>query len=644
MKNNKISLYLLIACMVMATVGIIKMSKTNSCKLIPREVIFGNKGRKLFAQISPDGKFIIYNREVNSVMNVWLKTVGKNDDKPITFDSKRGIFSYFWSWDSKSIFYLQDVAGNENRRLYSVELATGDIKDYTPFENVQVRLLNYSKNFPHRILLEINKREPKIHDIYELNTEANELKLIHDNSENAHYWVADNNLIVRAKVLESENGDLKLLVRNSTEDAWRILGTWSADDASPNLITQLSLSHFSLDGIYLFLTDARNNNTKRFVKININSGEIVPLAQDNEYDVEGTVLLDYDTLEPLALRYFRDRPVWKYFDTTIEKTIEELKTLDSGELAVASRSLDNNHWIIYFSKDNGPISYWYINRITGQNEFLFHHQSNLNDYKLSPMEPISFIARDDMTIHGYITYPCSGQKTNIPLIVLVHGGPWSRDVWSFNFEAQWLANRGYAVLQVNFRGSTGYGKAFLNAGNKQWGQAMQNDITDAVQWAISNGLADPKHIAIYGASYGGYVALVGATFTPELYACAVDIFGPSNLITCLNAIPPYWSRSLWYNRVGNPETEQEFLESISPLFKVQAITIPMLIAHGANDPRVKQAESEQIVAEMKAKGIDVEYILFMDEGHGFVRQENKLVFYEAVEKFFAKYLGGRYEQ
>ncbi|HZU01960.1 MAG TPA: S9 family peptidase, partial [Ktedonobacteraceae bacterium] len=277
--------------------------------------------------------------------------------------------------------------------------------------------------------------------------------------------------------------------------------------------------------------------------------------------------------------------------------------------------------------------------------FLFDNQPELNKYTLAQMNPITFTSRDGLTIHGYLTLPPNEHQTRLPMVLDVHGGPWARDAWGYNPQAQWFANRGYACLQVNFRGSTGYGKEFLNAGDKEWGRNMHNDLVDAVHWAIEQGIADPKRIAIYGGSYGGYAALTGATFTPDLFCCAVDIVGPSNLVTLIRTIPPYWSTFLatFHKRVGNPDTEEEFLKSRSPLFKVDQIKIPLLIAQGANDPRVKQAESEQIVAAMKDKSIEYQYMLFPDEGHGFAKPENRLTFYAAAEKFLARYLGGRYE-
>jgi dipeptidyl aminopeptidase/acylaminoacyl peptidase len=320
--------------------------------------------------------------------------------------------------------------------------------------------------------------------------------------------------------------------------------------------------------------------------------------------------------------------------------------MHSGDFFITSRDDNDNTWIIAFTTDNGPVPFYVYNRQNQTMHFLFDNQPELNKYTLANMKPVEFTARDGLTVHGYLSLPISEQQTNLPMVLNVHGGPWERDTWGYDPEAQWFTNRGYACLQVNFRGSTGYGKEFLNAGDREWGRNMHNDLVDGVNWVVQQGIADPKRIAIYGGSYGGYAALVGATFTPDLFTCAVDIVGPSSLITLINTIPPYWSTFLatFHKRVGNPDTEEEFLKSRSPLFKVDQIKIPMLIAQGANDPRVKQSESEQIVEAMKGKGIAYEYMLFPDEGHGFAKPENRLKFYAAAERFLATHLGGRYEE
>ena len=634
---------------ILAIFGIV-LKTQNQCPLIPRKVLFGNINKRIYPRISPDGSFILYNAPVNNVMNLWLKNISKSDDKPITFDTKQGISWYQWSWDSSSIFYRQDLNGNQNWRIYNIDINDGTIREYTPFDNVQALPIKYVKEFPYRMLIKMNKRDVKVHDVYELNIQTGELNLIEENPGNVQDWIADNDLIIRAKVETLTDGGFKLFVRDSKESDWRLLGNWTSEDAMPSIVVRPSdILNFSADGKFLFLKDARNQNSKSYAKIDVSTGETITLAKDDAYDIEGLPLYDLDTYEPLAISYFKDKINWVFFDKKTQDTFDGLRSLDSGDITIESRSLDSNRWIVGFNKDNDSLSYWLIERDKRNSRFLFDSQPSLKEYKLSSMEPIFFTARDGLRIHGYLTYPSNmnncANKKNLPLVVLVHGGPWYRNVWGFNEEVQWLANRGYAVLQINFRGSTGYGKAFLNAGNKEWGKAMQNDITDAVHWAINKEIADPKKIAIYGVSYGGYSALAGATFTPDLYQCAIDVVGPSNLVTCLKSLPTYWSTqiAIWYNRVGNPFTEQEFLNSISPVFHVDAIKIPILVVHGANDPRVKQAESEQIVAAMKAKKIEYEYLLFEDEGHGLVKPENKLKFYKAAEHFLAKHLGGRCE-
>ncbi|MBO0684142.1 MAG: S9 family peptidase, partial [Candidatus Dormibacteraeota bacterium] len=300
---------------------------------------------------------------------------------------------------------------------------------------------------------------------------------------------------------------------------------------------------------------------------------------------------------------------------------------------------------VAFTSDDGPVSYFTYDRVSATGRFLFSHRQELEGRPLAKMEPFSFVARDGLTIHGYLTFPQGVERRGLPAVLNVHGGPWSRDVWGFDLQAQWLANRGYLCVQVNFRGSTGYGKRFLNAGDREWGARMHDDLVDAVGWVADRGYADPRRIGIFGGSYGGYAALVGATFTPDLFACAVDLVGPSNLRTLLETVPPYWKPMIaeWHARVGNPETEADFLWSRSPLSRVDQIRIPLLIAQGANDPRVKQAESEQIVAALREKGIPHQYLLFGDEGHGFAKPENRLRFYAAAEEFLSRYLGGRCE-
>jgi dipeptidyl aminopeptidase/acylaminoacyl peptidase len=372
---------------------------------------------------------------------------------------------------------------------------------------------------------------------------------------------------------------------------------------------------------------------------------VTVLAEDPEADVSG-VLLDPDTRDPQVVMFLRDRMTYTVLDESVAADLAAVRALHPGDPSFTGRDEDNEVWLIAFNVDAGSVSYFFYDRVTRTGRPLFTARPALSGYELAPMEPFSFPARDGLVVHGYATFPPGLGRANLPAVVDVHGGPQARDTWGYNPEAQWLANRGYLCLQVNYRGSTGYGKAFVNAGDREWGAKMHDDLLDAVEYAVGQGWADRSRVAIYGGSYGGYAALVGAAFTPDVFCCAVDIVGPSNLKTLLESIPEYWKPVIaqLYRRVGNPETDTEFLWSRSPLSRARDIRIPLLIAQGANDPRVKQAESEQIVAALTDAGIDHEYMLFPDEGHGFAKPENRIKFYTAAERFLAKYLGGRYEE
>jgi len=607
--------------------------------LIPREVLFGNP-EKISARLSPDGIRIAYVAPYNNVLNVWIKTIGKDDESVVTKDNNRGIRNYFWAYDSKHIMFMQDVDGNEQFHIYGVNIENGNIIDYTPFENIRARVIGRNKYFPNELLIAMNKDNPKLHDVYHLDLISGELELEAKNQGNFGRWSIDTNLKVRGAEKPKPGGGYDLLVRKNENSEWEKIIEWDHNDSMTSHIVG-----FTKDGNHVYLVDSRNANAGRLIKMNLSTKEIEVIAEDPQYDVRH-VMLHPDSYEVQAVLFLKERLEFVILDESIRADIEAIKKLDHGDFSIVNRDNDDDTWLISYQKDNGPVSYYSYERDTKVGKFLFNHRSDLNNYTLAPMEPYSFTSRDGLTIHGYITYPPKRVKKNLPMVLNVHGGPWGRDTWGYRSGAQWIANRGYICLQVNFRGSTGYGKDFVNAGDKEWGGKMHDDLVDAVNWAIDKGIADPDRIAIYGGSYGGYAALVGATFTPDLFSCAVDIVGPSNLITFLNTVPPYWSTFLptIYRRVGNPKTEIEFLKSRSPLNKVDQIKIPMLIAQGANDPRVNQAESEQIVEAMKAKGIEYEYLLFEDEGHGFAKPENRLEFFAAAEKFLAKHLGGRYEE
>jgi dipeptidyl aminopeptidase/acylaminoacyl peptidase len=612
---------------------------TTETKLVPREVLFGNP-EKTGPQISPDGTMMAYLAPVEDVLNVWVKTIGKEADKPVTKDDNRGIRIYFWAADSKHLMYLQDVGGNENWRLYGVNLITNQIKDYTPFEEVQVLIVDRNKHFPNELLISMNKENPQLHDVYHLDLTSGEMSLVARNPGNIIGWMSDADFKVRGALASTPEGGFDLLLRENEEANWDKFMTWDSE----NTLTSGPIS-FTKGGDSLYLLDSREVNAGRLIKMDIASKQSKVISQDPQYDLSG-VFFHPDRYEVQAVSYTKARTEWQVLDESIKGDFEAIAKLDHGDYVISNRDDADKTWLVRFDKDNGPVAYWAYDRETKVGTFLFHARPVLNDYTLAAMEPISFESRDGMTIHGYITYPPGKGRKNLPMVLNVHGGPWSRDSWGFVPEVQWLANRGYVCLQVNFRGSTGYGKDFVNASSKEWGGKMHNDLVDAVNWTIKQGIADPQKVAIYGGSYGGYASLVGATFTPDLFCCAVDIVGPSNLMTWITSVPPYWAtlRTIFYERIGNPETEEDFLKSRSPLFKVDQIRIPMLIAQGANDPRVPKAESEQIVEALKEKGIEYEYMLFEDEGHGFAKPENRLRFYAAAEKFLAKHLGGRYEE
>ena len=610
--------------------------------IIPREVLFGNP-EKAQPRLSPDGKRLAYLAPVDGVLNVWVgpvdAPVGGEDYRPVTTDRKRGIRIYFWAEDNEHIVYLQDVGGDEDWRVHTTDPRTQETRDLTPFEEVQAQLLAKNKRFTDTLLVGLNKENPEVHDVYRLSISSGGLELVAKNPGNVASWVADRDFEVRGALAATPEGGFDLLFRGTEDVDWRTLVSWGPEDALNS-----GPVGFSGDGERIHLLDSRDANTARLVALDPKSGTLAVLAGDERYDVGG-VLVHPDTYEVQAVAIERARAEWTVLDESIREDFGAIERLNRGDFAVASRDRADERWLVAFTRDDDGASYYSYDRAEREGAHLFDARPDLAGYTLARMEPISFTVRDGLTIEGYLTLPPGAGSEGLPMVLNVHGGPWARDGWGYDPEAQWLANRGYACLQVNYRGSTGYGKAFLNAGNKEWGARMHDDLVDAVRWAVDKRVADPERAAIYGGSYGGYAALVGATFTPQLFRCAVDVVGPSSLITLIKSIPPYWSTFLatFHKRVGNPDIEEEFLKSRSPLFFVDRIKIPILIAQGANDPRVKQAESEQIVAAMEEKGIDHEYLLFEDEGHGFARPENRLKFYATAERFLAKYLGGRAE-
>jgi dipeptidyl aminopeptidase/acylaminoacyl peptidase len=607
-----------------------------SVPLIPREVLFGNPER-VSPSISPAGTRLAYLAPDDGVLNVWVGTVG-GDAKPVTDDRDRGIRAFVWAHDDRHLLYVQDRGGDENWHLYAVDLALGGTRDLTPFDGVQAQVVALDKRFPGVLLVGINKDNEQLHDVYRADLATGELTKVADNPGFVG-WLADPQLRVRCGVAPTPDGGLAIMLRDGEDVDWRaalVVGQEDAIGTSPVA--------FSADGTELLLVTSKDANAARLVRFDPAGGGSRVLFEDPSYDISD-LTVNPDTHEPELVTVLRERAELEALDPALAGDLERIRAIHPGDPAFLGRDHADRVWLLQFTADDGPMSYYAYDRASGEATFLFVHRPQLERYQLAKMEPFAFTARDGLTIHGYATFPPGAARSGLPTVLDVHGGPWARDTWGFNPDAQWLANRGYLCVQVNFRGSTGYGKDFLNAGDKQWGAAMHDDLVDAVAAVVGRGWADPARVAVYGGSYGGYAALAGAAFTPDVFRCAVDVVGPSNLITLIESVPPYWKPmiSLFKTRVGDPETEADLLWSRSPLSKVDQIRIPMLIAQGANDPRVKQAESEQIVAAMRAKGIPHEYLLFPDEGHGFAKPENRLRFYAVAERFLAEHLGGRCE-
>ena len=604
--------------------------------LIPRAVLFGNP-EKASPQISPDGRLLAYLAPSGGVLNVWVRTLNGEDDRAVTDDRERGIRAFFWQQSSAHVLYLQDAGGDENFHLYQTDVSTGETADLTPFPNVRAQPLASDPAFPDVLLVSLNTRDPRLFDVYRLDLTTRVLTLDTENPGDVAGFSADNALQVRAAQVSLPDGGTEIRVRDDANAPWRVFLSWGPDEDGGGIVG------FSPGDKSALVTHSIGANASRLLEMDLDTGESRVIAEDSEYDVGGT--LHHPRTHALeAVQFVRARREWTALDPAIEADFVALSAVRHGDWSVISRDIADKTWIIAYLVDDGAVTYYTYDRLTKTATFLFSSQPALDGYTLSPMQPAEFPARDGLTLHGYLTLPAGLAPTNLPLVLLVHGGPWARDLWGYSAAVQMLANRGYAVLQINFRGSTGYGKRFLNAGDREWGAAMHTDLLDGKAWAIAMGYADPDRVAIMGGSYGGYATLAALAFTPEEFKCGVDIVGPSNLLTLLQTIPPYWEPIVaqFHKRMGRPD-EEEFLRSRSPLFSAHEITKPLLIAQGANDPRVKQAESDQIVQAMRAGGLPVEYLVFPDEGHGFARPENSRKFYAAAERFLAEHLGGRAE-
>lgn len=602
--------------------------------LIPRSVLFGNPERSA-PDISPDGTMLAYLAPDQGVLNVWVRTLGKTDDRVITDDRKRGIRAFSWQYDSKNILYGQDQGGDENWRIYQTNVATKQTKDLTPFEKSRADIIALEPNHPETLLIQLNKRDPKVFDVYRVNLKSGELTLDTENPGDVQGWQPDHDLQVRAAQITTPDGGTLIRVRDDAKSPWRELIKWGPEETLGNIVG------FSPDGKSLWIMTSLDANAARLISVDVASGKRTVVAEDPQFDVSFAITHP-KTSKLQAVVFLRERRDFQILDKDIQPDFDALHKVRDAEISNVSRDLNDDKWIVTFEGDDSPIYYYLYDRSSKQATLLFSNRPALEKYKLAKVKPIEYTARDGMKIYGYLTTPAGIDARNLPMVVFPHGGPWGRDLWGYDPYAQWLANRGYAVLQPNFRASTGYGKQYLNAGDRQWAGTMHTDLLDGKDWVVQQGIADPKKICIMGGSYGGYATLAGVAFSPDAFACGVDIVGPSNLNTLLKTIPPYWSTFLavFHKRMGEDEA---FLKSQSPLFKADDIKVPLLIGQGKNDPRVNKAESDQIVAAMRKNNKPVEYYVFPDEGHGFARPENRMAFNAASEEFLAKYLSGRFE-
>ena len=620
--------------------------------LVDREVFFGNPEIS-GGELSPDGRWVSFVKPLDGIRNVWVKAIDEPFEaaRPMTADSTRPVQGYFWSQDSKVILFVQDQGGNENYHVYAVDPSADPAagspvplaRDLTPADDVRADIYAVPENDPDHILVGLNDRDPAVHDVYRIDIQSGERELVLQNDENVAAWVAD---------LE---GNLRLGIRQTDDGGWEILRV------DGDVLTQIYTcsaeetclpERFHKDGQRVYLqTNKGEGDLIRLELMDATTGatELVESDPESEVDFGGTVFSNA-TEELIGTFYVGDRTRYYPKSEDFARDLERVRAaLPDGDFAFRSMTQEGGRMLVSVSSDVDPSSTYLYDRESGASELLYRVRPEVPSEHMAAMEAVRYTTRDGVEVPAYLTTPRGVEPGALAVVILPHGGPWARDQWGFDGIAQFLANRGYAVLQPNFRGSTGYGKKFLNLGNEQWGTGtMQHDITDGVRWLIEQGIADPGRVAIMGGSYGGYATLAGLAFTPDLYAAGVDIVGPSNIVTLLNSIPPYWKplQKIFAVRVGdlNDPADVERLHSQSPLNSASAITAPLLVIQGANDPRVKKAESDQIVVALREKGQDVEYLVAANEGHGFANEDNNLAMFAKIEEFLATHLGGRYQE
>ncbi|MCD4655383.1 S9 family peptidase [bacterium] len=612
--------------------------------LIPRDVFFGNPDKQC-PRLSPDGEQLAYLAAVDGVMNVWVSSLGNpRNARAVTRDTNRGIAGLFWAATNTHLLYVQDLSGNDNWRVFSLDLNTGKSLDLTPMDGVCALIECISDRHPEDIIVGLNLRDPMIHDLYRINISTGSRTLIFKNPGFLDVKVNHDYRICLA-TRYNEAGGIDVLCP-SESDTWILLFDIEYDD-----IRTTRHIGFNADGSIMYFIDSRNRNTSALFAINMVTRSITLIAEDPLGDVQQFLKHPVNqTIQAASFEY--EREYWHVVDNAIADDIEFLQSVVDGEFTVVDRTLDDKYWLVAYYRDQSATEYVLYNRETAQVKWRFSHQTELDDMPLVKMHPVVISSRDNLNLVSYLSLPPGSDPDEdgrpncpLPMVLKVHGGPNDRDSWGFNSEHQWLTNRGYAVLSVNFRGSTGFGKAFINASDRQWGGKMQLDLVDAVQWAIQESIADPARIAVYGVSYGGFAALTAATQTPDMFAAVIDVMGPSNLVTFMQSLPQNWKPLLetMRRRIGDHTTPEgiSFLKSRSPVNHVHRITAPILIVQGARDTRVPRTESDQMVQMLEAKDIPVTYMLYPDEGHILGKPVNRIAFYAIAEQFLARHLGGR---
>jgi len=658
------SLRFVAACLAMVALPYLRRAVCEQPPLIPRKVLFGNPAKE-FPQISPDGTRLAYLAEGdNGTLQLFVETLGGSDAKQVTLDQRRQVEAYQWAADGIHVLFQQDQNGDEIFHVFSVDLKTSQVRDLTPFVGVTTNNVLTSPDHPDEILVNLNLRSRQAFDVYRINLKSGAVVLDTENPGSVLSWTPDADFVVRAAtVFEPQTGETQVWIRDTDRSPWRTLMRFSFEQSRiPGQINGGSvIAGFSPTGKTLYVVSGLHGDKTRLVEVDLKSGaEVRTLVEDTCCDVMDdqtySTLTDWHSLlmvnpvshqaEGAAFEYTKYK--WRFADDRVGSDFDVLQKDLGGFVRVVSRDYNDTKWIVAQIVDDAPQKFWLYERRTKSKRFLFSDFPQLENYKLAKEEPITVTSRDGLTLVDYLTIPLGMDRKNLPLVVFPHGGPWYRDDWGVSDVpggTQFLANRGYAVLRVNYRGSTGFGSAFLNASTHEWGLKMQDDITDSVRWAIREGIADPRKIAIMGFSGGGYAALRGLTTTPDLYACGVDVYGPADVKTLFASMNTWWhaSKARWVRRVGDVEHNDDWNRRISPLYDADKIRVPVLVAQGANDARVNIKQSDMMVGAIRKNHVSVTYVVYPDEGHGFYRPENNLDFFGRAEGFLQKCLGGRAE-